>query len=141
MKSKHSIHSLLLLALLALSLGTGCFNSSDCLPSGNCTSLAPTTASLILKTTVNSENSAVPVAIYYGDASDSVLYFTDTLTSERTTYTVPIETRYSAVAKYRRGALTILAVDGGRTNLRTTDDCGDTCYQTDDATLNLKLAD
>jgi hypothetical protein len=119
-----------------------CLNSNtDCVPSGNCTSAAPTTAVLNLKITINSENAYVPIAVYEGDASDSLLYFRDTLTTATQSYTVPIDQRFSAVAKYRRGALTILAVDGDRSNLKSSDDCGDTCYNVTDANLNLKLAE
>lgn len=136
------LRHLALIGLLLSGLCLGCLNNSDnCIPSGNCTTLPPTTATLTLNITVNVENPRVPVAVYFGDASDSLLYFVDTLSTAVQAYTVDIDTRYSAVAQYRRGALTILAIDGDRTRLTSSDDCGDTCYDVDDASMNLKLAD
>jgi hypothetical protein len=132
-----------LLGIVLMSMSfAGCLNNgTDCVPSGNCTSIAPTTADLRLKLTINSENASVPIAVYEGDASDSLLYFRDTIAATTISYTVAVDQRYSAVAKYRRGNVTILAVDGDKTKLTSNNDCGDRCYQVTDAQLNLRLAE
>jgi hypothetical protein len=131
---------LLGIVLLSMPIAACLNNANDCVPSGNCTSVAPTTANLKLKLTINSENASVPIAVYEGDASDSVLYFLDTIAATTISYTVAVDQRYSAVAKYRQGNLTILAVDGDKTKLTSNNDCGDRCYEVSDALLNLKLA-
>jgi hypothetical protein len=131
----------LTLGLLLCLPFTACLNNNtDCVSSGSCITVEPTTADLNLRLTINTENPVVPIAIYLGDASDSVLYFRDTINTESISYAVALDQRYSGVAKYRQGQFTILAVDGDRTKLRSKNDCGDLCYTVDDATLKLQLA-
>lgn len=131
--------SRLALLLLCLPIAACLNNNTDCVPSNSCDTVQPTTAVLHVNINTNAENPSVPVAIYYGNASDSNLYFRDTLTSEQG-YTVNLGQRFSGVAKYRRGNLTILAVDGDNTRLKSKSDCDLTCYSVKDATLSLKLA-
>jgi hypothetical protein len=113
-------------------------NNTDCVQSNNCQTTAPTDAGLYLKVTIDAENPAVPVAVYYGNVSDSNLYFQDTLTGS-ITYSVSLDSKFSATAKYRQGAITVIAIDGDRTKLKTTNSCGDTCYDVKDASLDLRL--
>lgn len=129
------------LAILLLSLPfAACLNNNtDCIPDNNCLTVAPSTASLSVQINTNTENPSVPIAIYYGDASDSSLYFRDTLTASAR-YDVALDTRYSGVAKYRQGNLTILAIDGDKTKLKSNTECGFVCYTVKDASLQLKLA-
>jgi hypothetical protein len=127
---------------IAALLAQGCLNNTgDCFPSGNCTAPAPTTASLILRLSTDAENPSIPLEVYWGDVTDGNLYFRDTAYGDEVSYTVDVNQRFSAVARYKRGGFTILAVDGDRTDLSSSDDCGDTCYDVDNATLNLRLAE
>ena len=142
MTSDTSLPTTRLLALLLLCLVmASCLNNAntDCIPDGDCLTVRPTTASLSVRINTNAENPAVPIAIYYGDASDSALFFRDTITAS-TSYAVALDTRYSGVAKYRQGNLTILAIDGDKTKLTSDNECGFVCYSVKDASMQLKLA-
>jgi hypothetical protein len=129
------------LGILGMGLSTtSCLNNStDCVPTGNCNTVEPTSAQLRVNVTNDQENPAVPIAVYYGDVSDSVLYFRDTLTTGTTYDGVALNQKYAATAKYRRGNTTIIAIDGARTKLKRTKDCGDTCYEVTNAVMHLKL--
>ncbi len=133
--------SQLLLLLLALPF-SACLNNnnSDCDPTLICNTFQPTSATMYISLTSNSENPWVPLAIYLGNASDSSLYFRDTV-SGNASYVLPITQRYSAVAKYRQRGATVYAVDGGRLSFNSTTNCNETCYTTDDLRLNMRLID
>ncbi|HEX2901557.1 MAG TPA: hypothetical protein VHS96_17730 [Bacteroidia bacterium] len=135
-------HTRLLGLLLLLSMPfAACFNNDgDCDPTLICDTFQPTTASIYLTLTTNAENTVVPLAVYLGNASDSNLYFRDTVGSSAS-YSLPIEQRYSVVAKYRQRGATVYAVDGGRISYNSTTNCNETCYTTKDLSLNLKLID
>ncbi len=135
----HTASRFVAILLLCLPFAACLNNNTDCIPDNNCLTVEPTTASLSVEVSTNTENPTIPIAIYYGDASDSALYFRDTLTSS-TRYDVALDTRYSGVAKYRQGNLTILAIDGDKTKLQSKNECGFVCYTVKDATLQLKLA-
>lgn len=147
MKYNPTIHlrSLGFLFLSIMMVFLGCNNSNnDCDPTAgipsNCNDIEPTTGDLSIDLTINTENPFVPIEVYYGYAEDNVLYFTDTLSGSSTSYSVPVNQRYSVVAKYAMQGRTVYAIDGGKVKLKTKDNCGYTCYSTVDLDLNLKLA-
>jgi hypothetical protein len=115
-------------------------NTDDCDPNLVCNTVQPTNGAIDVSVTINSDNPYVPMAIYYGNASDSNLYFEDTVFSDPRYY-LPIGKRYSIVAKYRQRGNTVYAVDGGKTTYTSTTNCGETCYEDDILQLNLKLID
>jgi hypothetical protein len=47
--------------------------------------------------------------------------------------------RYTARARYVNGGDTVLAIDGGVLAFSETEECGETCYKPEDATLDLAL--
>ncbi len=106
-----------------------------------CDPIQPTTAGLYVSLTNNAENPSVPLAVYLGNASDSNLYFRDTVTGGSASYLLPIEERYSIVVKYRQRGATVYAVDGGKISYSSTTNCTETCYTIKDLTLNMKLID
>lgn len=129
---------------LGIVLFGACNNSNtDCEPNAtipsDCVDIEPATGELSIELTIDSENQLVPISVYYGYADDSTLYFRDTISTKRVSYTVPISQRYSVVAKYSRNSLRIDAVDGGKVKLKTNENCGYTCYTVDDLDLDLTL--
>jgi hypothetical protein len=114
-------------------------NRNQCDVSATCVTVAPTTADLSLRVTINDENPWLPLAVYYGDVSDSNLYFRDTVNTESLSYVVPIDQRYGVIVKYRKGNQTILAVDGGRTSHSTNYNCDNTCYTVNNLSLGMRL--
>ncbi len=116
-------------------------NDSDCDPTLFCNTFRPTEASVYLSITNDTENLAVPLSVYFGNASDSSLYFRDTVSGGSVSYVLPIEQRYSFVVKYRQRGATVYAVDGGKLSYNSTTNCNETCYTTRDLSLNLKLID
>lgn len=135
-----SLHRLILVCALVWPFAACQNNNDDCDPTITCNTVEPSSAYIYVNLTINSENPYVPLAVYAGNASDSNLYFRDTVTAS-TSYSMPIGERYSVVAKYRQRGNTVYAVDGGKTQLESTTNCNETCYDTDDLTLNLKLID
>jgi hypothetical protein len=121
---------------------SGCLNNdTDCDPTMYCDPIQPTSGSIYISLTNNAENPSVPLAVYLGNASDSSLYFRDTVFGGSTSYFLPIEERYSFVIKYRQRGATVYAVDGGKITYSSTTNCNETCYTTKDLTLNMKLLD
>lgn len=146
-KSTIARSSTLLLAFVVLLttsiLASSCNGSDnvDCDPGLNCEQFEPTEGLLNLNLSANNENPTVPIAVYYGNADDSSLYFRDTIFSgELTSYAVPISQRYSIVAKYFLQGRRVYLVDGGKVRLKTETNCGYTCYKVKDLDLNLKVA-
>jgi hypothetical protein len=115
-------------------------NSTTCDPDLFCDTVRPTSATLTMKITIDDENQWVPIALYFGDVSDSALYFRDTVNATSFSYTVPVDKKYGAMVKYHRGNATILAIDGGRCSTSKTENCDEECFSVNDLTLRMELA-
>ncbi len=138
--TKRSLTASLILFILIFFGACNNSNNIDCDPGIDCDQIEPTTGLINLNLAQNDENPTVPIAIYYGNADDSSLFFRDTIFSgERTSYSVPIRQRYSVVAKFLLEGRRIYAVDGGKVRLKTKDNCGYTCYESKDLDLDLKV--
>lgn len=141
---KRTVIQLFLVAALCLPF-SACFllNNDDdddsCDPNLTCDTVQPSEASIYVKLTINDDNPFVPLQVFTGNASDSVLYLVDTAYSDNISWSLPVDQRYSVVAKYRQGNRTILAVDGGKISSSSFTNCGETCYTTENLDLNLKL--
>ena len=77
------------------------------------------------------------VTVNYGNFENGSVFFKDTLT-DNATYAVGFD-KYSATATYIKGDKKITAVDGARVYENTSTNCGYTCYDTFDGTLDLRL--
>lgn len=133
---KHAILSLFLVA----GLFVGCSSTSDdCTTSSNCVTEPYEYGPLTVKITLNAENDTVPVTIYLGNAEDldTLDYFE--LWDDKYTLYFPVDQKYSATARYKRGNQTIRAVDGDRINLTSNNDCGTRCYDVTGAVMDLRL--
>lgn len=135
------ILSLLIVAASLLPL-SACFllndDDDDCDPNLTCNTVEPSNATISVALTIDDENPWVPLEVYQGNASDSILYLRDTATGD-ISWDLPVDQRYSVVAKYRQGSRTVLAVDGGKISTSSFTNCGETCWTTDDLNLNLRL--
>lgn len=138
MKRNPLIHMLYVMAICLPFTACSLLNDDDCDPNITCDTVEPTDAQIFVKLTINDENPFVPLEVYTGNASDSVLYLRDTAYNDISWF-LPVRQRYSVVAKYRQGNRTVLAVDGGRIGFTRFTNCGETCYTTDDLDLNLRL--
>ena len=96
-----------------------------------CDQSKPTTGDLIIRATINSKNTHVPIAVFRGDfdAKDLLLY--DTLSGPEMVYhNFPVDHHFSVVAEYvQSDGDTVITIDG--TAVRAVSyDCEDnvSCY-------------
>ncbi len=83
----------------------------------------------------------VPVILYRGNIEDNQIVLRDTLYSNEISYYLPTDRTYTAEAYYQVGPNLIIAVDSDELEEDTFQNCGETCYQSDEITLDLVLID
>jgi hypothetical protein len=126
------------LGLPAVFLFTACDTSGECGDS-NCSFDEPFEAMLYIKSTINSENPRVPIAVFRGNYDDRVLLFRDTLTSDLHYYWLPVDFRYSVEARYEQAGRTIIAVDDARVTRDSEWECGERCWTLRNGTVNVRI--
>jgi hypothetical protein len=136
----------ILTALVAASVFFGCESwwqsDEDCIPApGDCVDVRPTEGQLVVRSSINSRNPAVPVWVFRGDFENGDLVLMDTLTTAGTTYVLPADQDYSVLALYiRSDGDTVVAVDGDGIGVDKDDYCGGvTCYTVDHAEVDVRL--
>jgi len=106
----------------------------------NCITHEPDSGKLKVKVTINGENSAVPLVLYYGKTENNIICKTDTLYASDKEYKFPANVYYSVKVKYRSGSKIINAIDGGNIEKKSYLVCDSTCWVVKDVDLNLKLS-
>lgn len=81
----------------------------------------------------------VPIALYNGNLEDNLIVLRDTLYGDSYDYYLPTGIRYTAEAYYRSGPNIIIAVDSKKLTTESFTNCDDTCYESDEITLDLVL--
>lgn len=114
-------------------------SSGDCDPDYYCDGYYPSYGDLSIRVTPDQQNPCVPITVYIGQFEEDVVYFNDTICNTSITYSLEVDYYYSVAAKYLRGTDTIVAIDGDKISVSSNDNCGYTCYEVNDANLNLKL--
>lgn len=109
------------------------YNYSDC------DTHEPFTGKMSVKLTINSENPKVPIAIYSGKLEDNDIIFRDTITVESYDTLLPVNNYYTVTAKYLKGGLTIIAVDGDKISKSKTVTCDSTCWSVKAGSANVRL--
>lgn len=128
--------------LLGVSLFISCDKPSiDCeYPDySDCITQEPENGKLRIKITINGENKAVPIVIYYGRVENEAVCLKDTLKIKEQEYKLPANVYYAVKATYKSGNRTIHAVDGGYLEKKSYLVCDSTCWVVKDVDLNLKL--
>ena len=105
----------------------------------NCLTQEPDSGKLIIKVTINAENTAVPIILYYGNVESNVICIKDTLKTADKEYKLPADMYYSVRVKYKSGNKIINAIDGGNLDIKSYFVCDSTCWVVKDVDLNLKL--
>jgi hypothetical protein len=123
-------------ALIICSCST---DDEDCDSFFTCDTEPPVEGSMKIKITINAENPSVPVAIYLDDIEDSVLVYQDTLTENYHEESLDIDEFYSVTGTYKKGAKTIIAIDGDRVRTKSKDKCGYTCYSVKNGKVDLRI--
>jgi hypothetical protein len=141
MKMVKLIFQFLLIILFAASCTENYSSSSDCEDPdySNCDTYQPKYGQLIIKVDMNSENPAVPIAVYVGKIEDNSLYLLDTATSELYSISVDLDYYYSVKASYKSGNKTIIAIDGDDVKSKSYINCDSTCYSVHNGTADVRL--
>ena len=84
------------------------------------------------------QSTGVPIVLYNDNLEDNNVILRDTLYTSSISYYLPMEVVYTAEAYYRSGPNTIIAVDSRRLD-QTFQNCGQTCYENNEITLDLVL--
>lgn len=105
----------------------------------NCLTQKPEKGKLKVKVTINGENTAVPLVLYYGNVENNVVCINDTLTTSEKEYDLPADIYYSVKVKYMSHNKMINAIDGGKITAKSYLVCDSTCWVVKDVDLNLKL--
>lgn len=127
-----------LLGLLACDDNDQRVNCND--PRFVCDFARPSFADFRIRLTIDGENPRVPIAIYAGRLEDERLIGRDTLGIPEVIYQLPTDEYFTVTATYRHRGRTIIAVDGDRTRVSNTDECGYACWRTTRGTADLRLA-
>ena len=125
----------LLIAAMALFVGTSCQDDEQCLSIPHCLSTAPKYATL----TVQVSDPAPLVSIYSGSSVETgALTWSGKLSPGSAGMLLPLGT-YSIEAVYVVNGDTIHAVDGDELSYSAQETCEGTCYGAVDATVDVRL--
>ena len=105
----------------------------------NCITQEPDNGKLRINLTINTENEAVPLTIYYGRVEHEAICLTDTAYVKEKEYIVPADVYYSVKATYKSNGKIVNAIDGGFLEKKSYKVCDSICWVVKDIDLNLKL--
>ena len=106
----------------------------------SCEFSQPSEGGLNVSVSINLENPQVYISVYAVDYEDEALLFIDTLTHENASYTMAVG-YYSATVLYISGQDTILAIDGDDITTERVEYCNESCWEVEDADLDLRMID
>jgi hypothetical protein len=127
----------LIYILLLLFTVFSCTSSDECDTSRYCEPYPIDSNWVDLELTVQS--SGVPIVIYNGNIEDNNIVLRDTLYDASFSYYLSTDVRYTVEAYYRSGPNTIIAVDSKKLKSESYVNCDETCYESDEITLDLEL--
>jgi len=99
----------------------------------------PLEAQLYIYLSINKENNRIPITIFEGKIEDSVIVWEDFSEEEEFWVYLPLNKYYSAMAEYKVGDKTIIAVDGDDMVTKKFDDGVDPCWEIHGGYLNCEL--
>jgi hypothetical protein len=119
---------------------SGCFKEEDgCDPNRYCDTV-PIDSNWV-HVNLTEQSTGVPIVIYNGNLENNNVIMRDTLYTNTVDYFLPVEVVYTIEAYYRSGPNTIIAVDSQKLEEETFRNCGETCYENSEITLDLVLID
>lgn len=104
----------------------------------DCDTWEPYDAVLTVRVTINNKNPKVPITMFYGNFENNDTAIVDTLTKD-TEYYVPIDKKYSVLAKYKTDNGFIYALDGAEVKKSSQNVCDSTCWFTTDDIADCRL--
>ncbi len=127
-----------IIVLLSFIILTSCTSDEDsCDPNLICTTVS--IDSNWVNLSITEQLSGVPIVLYNGNLENNLIVLRDTLYSDSHDYYLPTGIRYTAEAYYRSGPNIIIAVDSKKLTTESFTNCDDTCYESDEITLDLVL--
>jgi hypothetical protein len=106
----------------------------------DCKTEEPFNGDLLIKLTINSENSKVPIWVYRGEYNDtSDLLYMDTVNKTEVHITLPLNVNYYAKVKYKSNTKIIYAVDGVFFKKYSKSVCDSTCWYIKNNVLDVRL--
>ena len=134
--------TIIYLIILVLGFISSCSpeNSPGDINCSECLVYEPFEGALIVKVTVNSNHSEVPVVVLKGKLGSTDTVVIDTISDQVGYIDVPINQYYTVIAEYHTDTKTIFAVDGDEINkYNASDQCGGTCWIISGGIINLAL--
>lgn len=105
----------------------------------DCTANEPTKTSLEIKLDIN-EFEMTNINIYEGNLEDSILYATFRSVGVSTTYSVPVNKKYTVTATYNKPGAKYITVDSAFPRVKyDRESCQNPCYYVYDKKVDLKL--
>ena len=109
-------------------------NCEDCLYE------EPVEASLNIKVTSGWQRSRVLISIYEGDLEENILFHSFEISGSETSYSVPLNKKYTLTATYSGQSATYTTVDSVVPRVKFDDQqCDNTCFYIYDNNVNLEL--
>ena len=128
----------LALILFSVLLFASCLrNTDECDTSKYCEPFPIDSNWINLDLTVQS--AGVPIIIYDGNLEDENIVLKDTMYANEISYYLPTDVVYTIEAYYRSGPNTIIAVDSKKLKRDSYVNCNETCYESEEITLDLEL--
>ncbi|MFT7158585.1 MAG: hypothetical protein ACI8Q1_003618 [Parvicella sp.] len=113
-------------------------SNQDCDPSVDCWQQSIDTGYVHLDLTYKNGGDGVLVILYDGYVEDQDTLHVETFYQDKVTFELKVGNRYAAEAFYPVGGQTTIVLDGKKFKDDTYNDCGVTCYEFPEMTLNLK---
>jgi hypothetical protein len=113
-------------------------SDQDCDPSVDCWQEPIDSGYVHLDLSYQAGGDGVEVILYEGYAEDNNIIHIETFYQDEVTFELEVGKRYAAEAYYTVGAQTTIVLDGKKFKDDTYDDCGATCYEFPELTLDLK---
>lgn len=130
------------LIIVLLFLGCGKSQNVDCENPdySNCNTVEPTEGTMHIIVTKLEKTSRVPLVLYQGKfGAPEKTIFNDTVYSVDTSFILPLNLNYYAVAKYLRDGKTINAVDGAYFKKVSKDVCDSVCWSVKGSEIDVRL--
>lgn len=131
----------LILVTLPLLLITSCDSKyEDCTDEDyfNCNTFEPEKGFFVVHLQTDDQNPEVVVRVYEGDFEDGILVEEDTLITISRDYYLPVEKWYSFTATYKTSNGTLVAIDGGKIDLKSYTMCEYKCYEINEPLIDLR---
>lgn len=126
-----------ILYVLIIPLFLSCSVQDDCNPNYYCKQFPYDNGYLNIDLT-NNNNDSILIILYHGYLEDDEVISQVYTQTNKYSFYLSAGERYAVEVYYNDGAITTIALDGGRLGQETTTNCDETCYEEPNLNLNLR---